>query len=259
MSLDLSFEDTGGGPPVLLLHGLFGSSLNWRTVARQLAPTHRVVSVDLRNHGASPWSDVMSYANMAEDVMAVMDRLKLRQPAVVGHSMGGKTAMVLALDYPGRLGALVVVDIAPVGYPDRLSGYARAMSAIDTLAAGSRSEVQRLLERSISEPGTVPFLMQNLVSRNEHFDWRINLAAITAAMGELSGFPTDAATRCFPGPTTLIAGTRSDYVSADDRDIFRTLFPRLRVIDVADAGHWVHADQPGAFMAALREALAAPR
>ncbi|HEX3140485.1 MAG TPA: alpha/beta fold hydrolase [Rhizobacter sp.] len=258
MTVQLAFEETGSGPPLLLLHGLFGSSTNWRSVARQLAGSYRVLGVDLRNHGASPWADSMSYVEMAEDVMALIVRLGLNRPTLVGHSMGGKTAMALALEYPGLLGQLVVVDIAPVRYADRLSSYASAMASIDTLAANSRAEVQRLLERSIADPGTVPFLMQNLVARNEHFDWRINLAAINAAMDELSGFPGETGARCFPGPTTLIVGARSDYVSDDDLVAFRTHFPRLQVSKIADAGHWVHADQPEAFIAALRQALPDP-
>ncbi|HEV7914013.1 MAG TPA: alpha/beta fold hydrolase [Albitalea sp.] len=256
MALQLVFEEAGSGAPLLLLHGLFGSSTNWRSVARQLATSHRVISVNLRNHGASPWADSMSYVEMAGDVMALIERLGLQRPAVVGHSMGGKTAMALALDHPGLLGRLVVVDIAPVRYADRLSSYARAMASIDTLAASSRAEVQRLLESTIPDAATAAFLVQNLVHRNEHFDWRINLAAITASMGELSGFPDGPAARCFPGPTTLIVGARSDYVSAEDRAVFRTHFPRLQVIEIAEAGHWVHADRPAEFIAALRGALA---
>jgi esterase len=258
MALQLAFEDTGSGPPVLLLHGLFGSATNWRSVARELALSRRVLSVDLRNHGASPWADSMSYLEMADDVMALIIHLGLQRPAIMGHSMGGKAAMALALEYPGLLGPLVVVDIAPVPYTDRLSSYASAMASVDTFAASSRAEVQGLLERCISEPGTVPFLMQNLVQRNEHFDWRINLVAISASMDELGGFPGETRARCYPGPTTLVVGARSDYVSDDDLVVFRTLFPLLQVTEIADAGHWVHADRPEAFIAALHQALADP-
>jgi pimeloyl-ACP methyl ester carboxylesterase len=258
MALELAFEEAGSGPAVLLLHGLFGSSTNWRSVARQLAPSCRVFGVDLRNHGASPRAPTMSYLDLADDVLQLITRLELQRPAVVGHSMGGKAAMALALGYPELLGQLVVVDIAPVKYADRFSTYARAMASVDTMAASSRAEVQRMLELSVRDVGTAAFLAQNLVFRNEHFDWRINLPVISASMAELSDFPGELSARCFAGPTTLIVGARSDYVSTDDLAAFRTLFPQLQVTEIADAGHWVHADRPDAFMAALHEALSRP-
>ena len=112
MALDLAFDSIGDGPPLVILHGLFGSRTNWRSIARALSATHRVISVDLRNHGGSPWSDRMDYPEMADDVRKLMARERLQDPAVMGHSMGGKTAMALALRYPGEVGRLIVVDVA---------------------------------------------------------------------------------------------------------------------------------------------------
>jgi len=255
MALALSFETVGSGPPLLVLHGLFGSSSNWRSIARQLAATHTVISVDLRNHGASPWADAMGYVEMANDVLQLIDRLGLKAPAVMGHSMGGKTAMALALRHPQRVGRLLVVDIAPVVYADQQTPFADAMRGADVIAAVSRAEVHGRLQQAVSDPGVVPFLMQNLVMHNAHFDWRINLMGISAAMPQLCGFPSELLGAVYAGPATVIAGRESDYVVQLDGAAFRPMFPRVDVQVIEGAGHWVHADQSSAFLACVRQAL----
>ena len=255
MALQLAFEDTGTGPPVVVLHGLFGSGANWRSVARALAPHHRVLCVDLRNHGHSPWTDSMDYLEMADDVRALITRQGLSRPTVVGHSMGGKTAMALALTSPASVGNLVVVDIAPVAYADRFTPYVEAMRSIDAAATASRTEAQRRLAERLPDPATAPFLLQNLVSRNDHFDWRLNLAAIGMSVPVLSGFPTTLLGRRFTGPTSLIHGGASDYVAAVDLASFKDLFPEFETHTIEDAGHWVHAEKPETFLIALRLAL----
>lgn len=255
MAVDLAFESVGEGPPVLILHGLFGSGSNWRQVVRELASTYRVLAVDLRNHGASPWADTMSYLEMADDVLRLIERERLSRPAVVGHSMGGKVAMALALMYPKQVGRLSVVDIAPVPYADRLSAFAEAMRAVDTLHAASREEVRQRLAGMVPDAGVVPFLMQNLVARNAHFDWRLNLGAILGAVPTLCGFPQELRSLRFTGPVQVIAGARSDYVASSDGEAFQPMFPQARVEVIEGAGHWVHADRPGTFIAAVRQAL----
>ena len=255
MALQLSFEDTGTGPPVVILHGLFGSGANWRSVARALASHHRVLCVDLRNHGTSPWADSMDYLDMAEDVRTLIARQSLSSPTVVGHSMGGKTAMALALTSPASVGNLVVVDIAPVPYADRFTPYVEAMRSIDAAAAASRTDTQRRLAERLPDPATAPFLMQNLVSRNDHFDWRLNLAAIGMSVPSLSTFPSALLGCRFTGPTSLIHGGASDYVAAADIEAFRSLFPDFEAHTIEAAGHWVHAEQPEAFLSALHQAL----
>jgi len=258
MALALASETVGSGPPLLLLHGLFGSSSNWRSIARQLAPTHTVISVDLRNHGASPWADAMGYVEMADDVLQLIDRLRLKAPAVLGHSMGGKTAMALALRHPQRVGRLVVVDIAPVAYADQQTPFAEAMRGVNVMAAISRAEVQGRLQQAVSDPGVVPFLMQNLVMHNAHFDWRINLMGISTAMPQLCGFPSELLGKRYAGPLTVIAGGQSDYVAQLDGADFRPMFPQVDVQVIDGAGHWVHADRPAALLALVRQALHEP-
>jgi len=255
MPLDLAFESVGEGPPLLILHGLFGSGGNWRRVARELAPAHRVLTVDLRNHGASPWAQAMDYPEMAGDVLRLIEREGLRRASVIGHSMGGKVAMALALLYPQQVDRLVVVDVAPVAYADRLSVFAEAMRAIDTLHAASREEVRQRLAGQLADANVVAFLMQNLVARNSHFDWRLNLAAIAAAIPVLSGFPSALRELRFERPLHAIVGGRSDYVAQADPAEFLPMFSQVRVEVIEAAGHWVHAEQPEAFVAAVRRAL----
>ena len=255
MALQLAFEDTGSGPAVVILHGLFGSGSNWRSVARALAPRRRVLCVDLRNHGNSPWADSMDYLEMAEDVRILIERHGLPSPTVIGHSMGGKTAMALALTSPACVGNLVVVDIAPVPYADRFTPYVEAMRSIDAAASASRTETQRRLAERLPDPTTAPFLMQNLVSRNDHFDWRLNLAAISLSVPALSSFPSALLGRRFAGPVSLIHGAASDYVAAADIEAFRSLFPAFEAHSIEGAGHWVHAEAPQAFLSALQPAL----
>ena len=256
MPLELNSEISGSGAPLVILHGLFGSATNWRSVARSLAADHEVHVLDLRNHGASPWADTMSYTDMADDVRHYVEQHGLKSVTVMGHSMGGKTAMVLALTHPNVLERLIVVDIAPRSYHDALSSYAQAMRGVDLMAAASRAEVQRQLQALLPDASVAPFLVQNLVTRNEHFDWRINLAAITAAMPKLTGFPAELQSHQFLRPTTAIAGGLSDYLPKGDGTPFAPMFPLLEVVVIDGAAHWVHADRPVEFTAAVRRALA---
>lgn len=192
---------------------------------------------------------------MADDLKHLIEREGLQRPVVLGHSMGGKTAMALALMYPERVGRLIVVDIAPVGYADRLSPFAEALRSVDTLAAASRSEVARRLAEALPDAGVVPFLMQTLVMRNAHFDWRINLAAITASIPRLSAFPPELRGLRFDRPLQVIAGGRSDYVVRRDGADYRPMFTRLQLDFLEEAGHWVHADAPRRFLELVSRSL----
>lgn len=258
MALDLAFDVAGDGPPLVVLHGMFGSATNWRSIAQRLSAAARVYTVDLRNHGRSPWSDRMTYPEMAEDVLRLFETERLGRPMLMGHSMGGKTAMALALLAPEAISHLVVVDIAPVSYQDRMSTYVNAMLGIDVVHAATRNEIRRALSAQVPETGIVGFLMQNLVERNAHFDWRVNLPAISAAMQTLCSFPAELAQRRYEGPATAIAGQHSNYIAPADAAAFQPMFPTIAVESIADAGHWVHADRPDAFLDAVRRALALP-
>jgi esterase len=257
MTCELAFEEVGGGPPLLLLHGLFGSGTNWRSIAKTLGAESRVIAVDLRNHGQSPWDAAMDYDAMAADVAALVDRLGLAAPAILGHSMGGKVAMTLALTDPARVGRLIVVDIAPVTYGDRFSPHVDAMRAAAPEQAKTRDEIKQKLAATISDERVVGFLMTNLVRKEDGYAWRINLDAISAGMTGISAFPSSLDGLTYDGPVTVIDGEQSTYITDEGRERFRAHFPHARFETVANAGHWLHADQPAAFVAAVRRALAA--
>lgn len=253
--IQLAGETLGSGPPLVVLHGLFGSSGNWRSIARRLAERRTVHLLDLRNHGASPWVDTMNYLQMADDVRRRLLQMNDGPVELLGHSMGGKAAMALALMYPELVRRLVIVDIAPVAYADRFSAYAQALQAPAVLAAATRTEVQRRLAALLPDASVAPFLMQNLVTRGDHFDWRVNVAAIAAAANDLSGFPALLRDLRFTRPALLVAGEHSDYVTPADLPGFQPMFPGLQVETIAGAGHWVHADRPAALVETVQRFL----
>jgi esterase len=238
------------GSPVVVLHGLFGSGRNWMTAARRLSAGHRVVTVDLRNHGSSPWTDSMSYPEMAADVHETIGTLGLGPVALVGHSMGGKTAMLTALQHPEVVDRLVVVDVAPVEYPPAFLEYAKAMRAARLDGVRRRAEVEEQLMEAVPEPGTRAFLLQNLVLDDAGARWRPNLQAIESALPAISGWP-DGGTASYQGPTLFVFGGRSRYVTPEQHATIAQLFPAARLTEIPEAGHWVHAERLDDFLAAV--------
>ena len=235
----LSYAEYGDGPALIILHGLFGSARNWNTIATRLAASHRVYAVDLRNHGNSPWAEAMSYYDLAEDVRGFVEEHQLAPVAVLGHSMGGKTAMVLALEHGHLVGRLIVVDIAPVAYGGHdLEYYVKAMQGVALAGLKRRDEVEAQLRDKVEESGIRLFLMQNLVYRNEQFEWRINLPALASNMPQLVDFPSAAATRGYEGKALFLSGRLSDYVRRDHHPAIRRMFPKAEFAVIADAGHW---------------------
>ncbi len=230
----------GEGPVVVLLHGLFGSGRTLGVVARRLvAEGFRAVSLDLRNHGGSPHAAGMGYAAMAGDVAETLDGLGVGEAAVLGHSMGGKVAMALALGGAARVGQLVVADIAPVGYAPHFRAYVGAMLGVPAWA--SRAEADALLAGVVPDAGVRAFLMQNRVPEG----WRLGLAEIAAGLAEVEGW--DVAGGGYGGPVLAVEGGRSDYVGEAGRAAFRAVFSDVRFAVVAGAGHWLHAEEPVAF------------
>jgi pimeloyl-ACP methyl ester carboxylesterase len=236
----------GEGPPVCLLHGLFGRGQNFGALARGLAGTRRVISLDLRNHGASPHARGMSYAAMADDVAESLDGLGIGACAVLGHSMGGKVAMMLALRSPLRVEGLVVADIAPVAYRHHNAGVAAAMRGLDLSPGLERREADTRLAEAVSDPAVRGFLLQNL-SFGAAPAWKIGLAEIAGGMADIEGWPDVGPGVAYGGATLFIRGERSDYVDDAGWAAARVLFPRARLETVAGAGHWLHADRPADF------------
>jgi pimeloyl-ACP methyl ester carboxylesterase len=252
--IDLAVRWQGSGPPLLLLHGLFGAGSNWGQVARHLAARWCVGSVDLRNHGTSPHADAMSYPTMAADVERLLDRADLPTAVVVGHSMGGKVAMELALTRPQRVAHLVIIDVAPVQYPHDYAGLIRALQEVDLGCATTREAVDAALAAVIPQSRLRQFLLTNLVPRGAALGWRLNLDALLEALPQLVGFPGEARAR-YEGPVDAIRGARSDYVTGAAEQALRRLFPQAELHTVADAGHWVHAENLPGFLQALEAAL----
>ena len=248
MTVDLAAQVLGEGPPLVVLHGLFGSGRNWSGLARKLAERRRVHLLDLRNHGDSPWHDEVGYAAMATDVEAYLDSHGLEQVEVIGHSMGGKTAMTLALARPEQVATLLVVDIAPVAYGHSHEGFAEAMQALDLAAVTRRGDADQALAAAVPDPGIRAFLLQNLVARDGGYAWRLNLAALQAGMAALIGFPPPAPGARYDGPTLFLGGGLSDYIGPEHHAAIDAHFPRAEVDHLPDAGHWVHAEQPAAFL-----------
>ena len=236
---------------VVVLHGLFGSGRNWMTIARRLGADHRVLAPDLRNHGTSPWAEPMTYPAMAADVAALLVLHASRPVTLVGHSMGGKAAMILALARPGLVRRLVVVDVAPVTYASTFASYAKAMREAKLHGVTRRAQVDEILAEAVPEPGVRAFLLQNLVVTDGGARWRMNLPVLESAMDTISGFPAVPSGLQFGKPVLFVAGETSDYLSPDHEPVVRRLFPQAEVTVVPGAGHWVHAEKPAEFLAVL--------
>jgi pimeloyl-ACP methyl ester carboxylesterase len=256
------------GPRVVFVHGLFGQGKNWTTIARGLADRHRVTLLDLPNHGHSPWTDRVDYLDMAELVAAELE--KLGEPVtLVGHSMGGKVAMQLALRRPELLRALVVVDVAPVDYPESggrtddldeesspFADYIAAMRAIDLETLQTRDDADHALRGAVPSRMVRSFLLQSLQREGTHgWRWRLNLAALARDLGQLRGFPEPPPGATFEGPVLWVAGANSHYVLPRDRERMDALFPATRLVRIKNAGHWVHSEQPDVFLETVRRFL----
>ena len=236
----------GGRPPLLIAHGLFGSARNWGMIAKALADDRQVVAVDMRNHGSSPWFDTHSYPQMADDLAQVIDG----RWDVLGHSMGGKAAMVLALQHPDKVRKLVVADIAPVAYTHTQMGPLEAMRRVDLSVVESRSDAAA--QMADLSPELQAFLLQSLDMKEKR--WRLNLDVLADEMPRIVGFPDVAGV--FDGPALFVSGARSDYVTPAHHDAIKALFPNAEFTQIADAGHWLHAEQPRPFAAAVAAFLA---
>jgi pimeloyl-ACP methyl ester carboxylesterase len=250
------------------VHGLFGQGKNWTTIARGLAADHRVTLLDLPNHGHSPWTDRVDYVDMAELVAAELR--SFGEPAtLVGHSMGGKVSMQLALRHPELLRALVVVDIAPVEYPvsggrtddpdeeaSPFADFIAAMRDLDLDRLRTREDADAALRAAVPSRMVRSFLLQSLVREGAGADggwrWRLNLELLGRDLGELRGFPEPPPGARYDGPVLWIAGATSHYVLPEDRARMEELFPNTRLVRVKNAGHWVHSEQPEVFLQTVR-------
>jgi pimeloyl-ACP methyl ester carboxylesterase len=260
------------GPWVVFVHGLFGQGKNWTTIAKGLTDGHRVALVDLPNHGHSPWTDRVDYLDMAELLATELEHLG-EPVTMVGHSMGGKVAMQLALRRPGLLRALVVVDVAPAAYPatggrtddpdeeaSPFAAYIEAMRTLDVDALQTRADADEALRTAVPSTMVRSFLLQSLVrdgvgAEGKGWRWRLNLAALDRDLGDLRGFPEPPPGATFQGPVLWIAGANSTYILPEDRPRMDQLFPATRLVTIKNAGHWVHSEQPEIFTETVRRFL----
>ncbi len=244
MSAQLSFETYGQGEPVIILHGLFGSARNWRGIARKLSDHYQIFCVDLRNHGNSEHAESMEYMEMADDLRQFIQDRCLEKVAIIGHSMGGKTAMAFALEYEEIVDKLVILDIAPVQYKNEFDQLVDAMLALELSDISSMSRANDLLKPDIRDAGLRLFLLQNLTREADGFRWRINLPAIKAALPDIGAFPSFTVSTQYGGPTLFLGGETSAYIQHRDHENISSFFPEADIVSVSSADHWIHADQP---------------
>lgn len=245
-TVQLNYKSIGEGQPIIILHGLFGSLDNWQTIARDISEKgYRVITVDLRNHGKSPHTNEISHNLMAQDMIAFIQEHKLENAVLVGHSMGGKTAMQLALTAPEIIEKLVVVDIAPKPYQAHHNTYFNAMLSLNLSEIQSRREASEKLGKSIKNTVIKQFLLKSLDRKDNGYQWKFNLEALHKHYNLLIGGLTTTTT--FEKPTLFISGQLSDYISAGDIGDIERMFPNSVVEVIYNSGHWVHAEQPEAF------------
>ncbi|MEX0283737.1 MAG: alpha/beta fold hydrolase [Paracoccaceae bacterium] len=247
--LNTIHHGTPSPTPLIIAHGLYGSARNWGVISKRLSDTRYVIAVDMRNHGASDWTKTHSYNDLAEDLAEVI--APYGQADVLGHSMGGKAAMMLALTAPERVNRLIVGDIAPVAYTHSQMPMLEAMRGVDLSVVRKRSDAAEQLGALGVEPALQSFFTQSLDIKNAK--WLLNLDTLAEEMPKIMDFP-DISTS-FPNRTLFLTGAESDYVQPKDRPRIRELFPAARFVKLKDAGHWLHADQPRGFEAAVRAFL----
>ncbi len=253
-TVSLAFEELGNpdDAPLIVLHGFFASSRNWRQVAEKLSANFHVYVLDLRNHGASPHHPVMDYPSMAADLLQFMKIHHLPTASVLGHSMGGKVAMWFALNYPERIDKLIVVDIAPISYTHCFNHLIKTLKALPLSKISNRKQAELLLATDIPELSYRQFLLQNLILTDGAYDWRVDLDIFYSTAPNIIAFPDVEQIATYTGKTLFLAGAQSDFVKVSD---IKTLFPNATLTVIANAGHWLHVQQPGIFIGQVEQFL----
>jgi esterase len=253
--LKLFYHVTGHGHPFVILHGLFGSSDNWFTLSKFFAEKHKVYAVDLRNHGRSPHSDQFDYRIMADDINNLLIHEGINSVYILGHSMGGKTAMQFALMYPEKVDKLIVVDIAPKAYPPKHDQIFEALFALKLYKYKTRSELDTALSQYISDYAVRQLLLKNVYRADDGaFKWRIDVNALHKNYDRVN--EAVIAPQQFTKPTLFIRGSKSTYILEDDMSQIRSIFPSSEFATIENAGHWVHAEAQEKFAEIVMEFLA---
>ena len=245
---------TQAAPTLVVAHGLYGSARNWGVICRRLSDRREVVAVDMRNHGDSPRMPTHRYPDMAADLAEVIESLGAPVD-LLGHSMGGKAAMQLALTRPDLIRRLIVTDIAPVAYDHDQARHVQAMAALDLSAITTRAEADAALAERVPDPSLRAFFLQSLDLRTRPPRWKLNLPVLEAEMPHVIGWPGTQGR--FDGPALFLTGANSHYVRPEHRETIRALFPKARFAKIPDAGHWLHAEKPREFEETVRVFLEA--
>ena len=265
MSVPLHFRKSGHGEPLIILHGLYGSSDNWISIARKLEDQCTVFIPDLRNHGQSPHTSTHTYQDMVDDLYKFCNDHHISKATILGHSMGGKLAMMFAAEYPELVKGLIVADIAPKNYNSENKQFKTVlqhelilglMEELNLVAVTSRKEIDYFLSEKLKESTLRQFLIKNIHRNKEgYFEWKINVPVLKHALNSItSEVNSDWFTDRQPilsYPVTFIRGLSSDYISDQDFINIRKIYPEARLISIPDAGHWLHAEQPEKFVAAV--------
>ena len=233
--------------PVMIVHGLYGSGRNWGVIAKRLSDQFFVITVDLRNHGDSPWLDTHNYHVMADDLVEVINSLNIK-PNIIGHSMGGKAAMVLALKRPNLVRNLIIADIAPVKYEHDQSQFIEAMQKVDLSKVEKRSDATLALSKFVEDKSLQNFFTQSLDIKAKR--WKLNLKVLRSEMSEILSFPKIESE--FSGHSLFLKGENSDYIKPEHRKLIKSLFTKARFATFKEAGHWLHAEKPREFESAAR-------
>ncbi|MGS2720204.1 alpha/beta fold hydrolase [Paraglaciecola aestuariivivens] len=229
-------------PWIVLIHGLFGDLANLTGLRRFFSATHQVLAVDLLDHGLSAHTDSFSFETNAQAILALLNQLKISQPTIIGHSLGGKVAMQLALTAPDKVNRLVVLDIAPVAYPPRHAEVFAGLKAVDLANLTSRKEADQTLAKYVLEQSTRQFLLKSLYQNNQQWLWRFNLPMLDRDYAKLSAEIAEQAP--YPGPVLFLKGQLSDYLLAEHKPAVLKLFPNSQSKVVHNTGHWLHAEKP---------------
>ena len=244
--MKLHVREMGEGFPLVILHGLFGFSDNWQTHAKKLSSYYRVILVDLRNHGHSPWTDDFSYQLMVDDVKELIDDLGIRKMHLIGHSMGGKVAMLFAQQHTANLDKLIVVDIGMKAYPMHHQHILAGMHAIDLKTITARSQAEAILKTHIESDGVRQFLLKNLYWKDKgQLAWRMNIEVLEREMPEILAALPQKETVV---PVLFIRGALSNYILDDDFPEIEEWFPEAELVTIENAGHWLHAEAPEEFI-----------
>ncbi len=244
----------GEGDPIIILHGLFGISDNWLSIGKQLALTYRCYLLDMRNHGRSPHSMDLNYEDMVEDIYEFLTDFGLRTVSIIGHSMGGITAMKFALEYPHRMKKLVIVDIAPKSYPALHQNILEGLLAIPVKNLKSRVEADTILKNYVSSPKIRQFLLKNIYRlEDQSYAWRLNIDAISRHSADIGG--SFSQNKTYNKPTLFIRGEKSVYILEEDTYRIKEIFPQATILTIDGATHWVHAEKPEAVLNAIRSFL----